>query len=91
MVVVGCDESTCVNLVPPGAWTCGQQWNMALQFQAAIGHIPRELAQGAIEANRAVLEHLPKDMFPIEEQDILEEMVKKPKADAEEGGVEGDP
>lgn len=91
MVVVGCDETACVNLVPPGAWTCGRQWNMALQFQAAIGNIPRDLAQRAIEANSAVLEHLPKDMFPVEEPKTLEDMVKKPKPAAREAGVEGDP
>lgn len=91
MVDVGCDESACVNLVPPGAWTCGQQWNHALRFQAAIGHVPRELAQAAVEANQAVLEHLPRDAFPEEDQDALEEMLKRRDEEAEAGGTAGDP
>ncbi|MDJ0757417.1 MAG: hypothetical protein QNJ45_28040 [Ardenticatenaceae bacterium] len=91
MVVVGCDETACVNLVPPGAWTCGQQWNMALQFQAAIDHVPQELAERAIEANKAVLDHLPKDMFPAEDREALENMMKQPMADEKGPDVEGDP
>jgi len=63
MVIVGCNETVCVNLVPPGAWTCGKEFNMALEFQAELGHIPKDVALRAIDANKAVLEHLPKDKF----------------------------
>jgi hypothetical protein len=41
---------------------------MALEFQAEVGHIPKDLAARAIEANNAVLEHLPKDTFPVVEE-----------------------
>jgi hypothetical protein len=68
MVIVGCNETACINLVPPGAWQCGKEFNMALEFQAEVGHIPKDLAARAIEANTAVLEHLPKDMFPVVEE-----------------------
>ena len=81
MVIVGCDETACVNLVPPGAWTCGVQFNMAVEFQAEIGNIPRELAQKAIEANRAIIEHLPKDMFPVEEAEPVKQILKRAEAE----------
>jgi hypothetical protein len=76
MVVVGCGETACVNLVPPGAWTCGVQFNMALEFQARIGNVPRDLAERAIEANRAIVEYLPKDRFPIEEAEPVEAILR---------------
>ena len=86
MVIVGCDETACVNLIPPGVWTCGVQFNMAIEFQAEIGNIPRELAHKAIEANRAVIEHLPKDRFPVEEAESVKEILKR--AEAEEAKKE---
>jgi hypothetical protein len=60
---------------------------MAVEFQAEIGNIPRELAQKAIEANRAVIEHLPKDCFPVEEAESVKDILKR--AEAEEAKKEG--
>jgi hypothetical protein len=85
MVVVGCDETVCVNLFVPGAWRCGHEFNQALQFQAEVGNIPREVALRAIEANEAVLELLPKDAFDPEPQ-IVEELLRMPREGEQEEG-----
>ncbi len=86
MVIVGCGETACVNLVPPGVWTCGIQFNMALELQAMIGNIPRELAQKAIEVNRAVIEHLPKDVFQVEKEESVKELLKRTEAEEAKAG-----
>lgn len=84
MVIVRCGDTACINLVPPLAWRCGVEFNMALKFQAMIGNVPRKLVNTAIEANRAVLELLPKGALFIEEpgceDKMLEEMLKEAEA-----------
>lgn len=77
MVIIDCGEAVCVNLVSPGAWTCGVQFNMAIELQAEIGNIPRELAYRAIEINRDVIKHLPQDKFPVKEAESVKDILKK--------------
>jgi hypothetical protein len=84
MVIVRCGDTACVNLVPPGVWTCGVQFNMALEFQAKTGNIPRGLAERAMEANCAVLEHLPRDMFPVAEAEAVDDVLKRAEAEEPE-------
>ncbi|MBU1938094.1 hypothetical protein KKG05_11905 [bacterium] len=79
MVIAGCGETACVNLIPLPLSKYGVQYNTALEFQAMIGNIPKELAKKALEANKAVIEHLPKDVFQFEEED-LKEFMKRTEA-----------
>lgn len=84
LVIVGCGDTACVNLIAPGTWVCGKQFTLALEFLAKNGLVPREAALEAIKANNVVIEHMPKAIYPAEEFDSLGGYLKMTAAEEDE-------
>jgi len=66
MVVVGCDETICVCLLPTGVFTCTIRLRPALQLALEVPEIRKAERQvtAAIKALDDVAKYLPKDVFP---------------------------
>jgi hypothetical protein len=78
MVVVGCDETACVCLLPTGVRTCIARLITALQLPEIERKIPQHV-ENAIKALKTVSEYLPADVFPPPFPVSAEEMIKEIK------------
>jgi len=87
MVVVGCDETVCVNLLPTGVRTCIGRLVTALQLPEIRNKIPQQV-EAAVKALKEVAEYLPRDVFPpplpLSVEEMLKEAEKKPKEECVE-------
>jgi hypothetical protein len=78
MVVVGCNETVCVCLLPTGVRTCISRLIEALQLPEIRQKIP-EKVEVAMKVLKEVAEILPKDDFPPPLPATIEELVKEAK------------
>jgi len=76
MVVVGCNETVCVCLLPTGVRTCIVRLTAALQLPEIRRKIP-EKVEVAIKALKEVAKYLPRDVFPPPLPVTIEEMTKE--------------
>ena len=87
MVVVGCKETVCVNLLPTRVRLCLRRLTTALHLPEIREKIP-ELVEAATGTLKEVAEYLPKPVFPPPLPVTIEQMVKeaeeKPKEEKKE-------
>lgn len=76
VVTVGCGDTKCVTLYSPSVSHCGWGWLEAVKVLDRARLIPRELAQNAIRAGDALLEHLPGSNFEKATREAMLQLLK---------------